>query len=100
MEVMEATLGAKLLQILADFSVYILIITPIVSVILRDRIKNSVNATGIFGVAVASSAFINFRIWIIEMIRWNNMRLIVSSFALYILGTSETIVIFKSSHKH
>lgn len=95
---MEATLGAKLLQILADFSVYILIITPIVSVILRDRIKNSVNATGIFGVAVASSAFINFAVWIAAMMRWNSMHLIVSSFALFILSISETIRIVKDSH--
>lgn len=98
MEVMEATLGAKLLQILADFSVYILIITPIVSVILRDRIKNSVNATGIFGVAVASSAFINFAVWIAAMMRWNSMHLIVSSFALFILSIRETVRLFKDSH--
>ncbi len=95
---MEATLGAKLLQILADFSVYILIITPVVSVILRDRLKSSVNATGIFGVAVASSTFINFGVWFFAMMRWNSMHLIVSSFALFILSIRETIRILKDSH--
>lgn len=95
---MEATLGAKLLQILADFSIYILIITPVVSVILHDRIKNSVNATGIFGVAVASSMFINFGVWIVAMMRWNSMHLIVSSFALLMLSIRETVRLFKDSH--
>ena len=95
---MEATLGAKLLQILADFSVYILIITPVVSVILRDRVKSSVNATGIFGVAVASSILINFGVWFFAMMRWNSMDLIVSSFALFILSIRETIRIVKDSH--
>jgi hypothetical protein len=95
---MEATLGAKLLQILADFSVYILIITPVVSVILHDRIKNSVNATGIFGVAVTSSMFINFGVLIFAMMRWNSMDLIVSSFALFILSIRETVRLFKDSH--
>jgi hypothetical protein len=95
---MEATLGAKILARLADFSVYILIITPVVSVILHDRIKNSVNATGIFGVAVMSSMFINFGVWIFAMMRWNSMDLIVSSFALFILSIIETIRLFKDSH--
>lgn len=95
---MEATLGAKLLKILADFSIYILIITPVVSVILRDRVKSSVNATGIFGVAVASSILINFGVWFFAMMRWNSMHLIVSSFALFILSIRETIRILKDSH--
>lgn len=95
---MEVTLGTKILARLADFSIYILIITPVVSVILHDRIKNSVNATGIFGVAVASSMFINFGVWIFAMMRWNSMHLIVSSFALFILSIRETIRLFKDSH--
>ena len=96
---MEATLVSKIIATLADVILYTLIIVPVISVILRDRFKVT-NVTGVFAFVVALSMLINFRIWIIEMIRWNNMRLIVSSFALYILGTSETIVIFKSSHKH
>lgn len=95
---MEVTLGIKILARLADFSIYILIITPVVSVILHDCIKNSVNATGIFGVAVMSSMFINFGVWIVAMMRWNSMHLIVSSFALLILSIRETIRIFKDSH--
>jgi hypothetical protein len=95
---MEVTLGTKILARLADFSICILIITPVVSVILHDRIKNSVNATGIFGVAVASSMFINFGVWIVAMMRWNSMHLIVSSFALLILSIRETVRLFKDSH--
>lgn len=95
---MEVTLGAKILKILADASIYTLVIVPVVSVILRDRIKNNTNATGIFGVAVASSIFINFGVWIVEMMRWNNIHLIVSSFALFILSISETVRLFKYSH--
>lgn len=95
---MEVTLGTKILTRLADFSIYILIITPVVSVILHDRIKNSVNATGIFGVAVASSILINFGVWFFAMMRWNSMDLIVSSFALFILSIRETIRILKDSH--
>jgi hypothetical protein len=96
---MEVTLVSKLLATLADVILYTLMIMPVVSVILRDRFKIT-NVTGVFAVVVAWSTLINGQIWIIEMVRWNNMRLIVSSFALFILGTSETIVIFKSSHKH
>ena len=95
---MEVTLGTKILARLADFSICILIITPVVSVILRDRIKTSVNATGIFGVAVTSSMFINFGVWIVAMMRWNSMHLIVSSFALLILSIRETVRLFKDSH--
>ena len=96
---MEVTLGAKILVTLADASVYMLMIAPVVSVILRDRIKTNTNETGVFSVAVALSMFILFGVWIIEMIRFNNMRLIVSSFALLILSISETIGIFKYSPK-
>lgn len=94
---MEVTLGAKILATLADVILYTLMIVPVVSVILRDQIKT--NETGVFSVAVVLSMFILFGVWIIEMIRWNNMRLIVSSFALLILSISETIGIFKYSPK-
>lgn len=96
---MEATLVSKIIATLANVIFYTLMIVPVVSVIVRDRFKVT-NVTGVFAFVVALSMLISGQIWIIEMIRWNNMRLIVSSFALYILGTSETIIIFKSSHKH
>lgn len=96
---MEVTLGSKILTTLAEVILYTLMIVPVVSVILRDRFEIT-NVTGVFAFVVALSMLVNCQIWIIEMVRWNNMRLIVSSFALFILGTSETIVIFKYSHKH
>jgi len=96
---MEVTLVSKLLATLANVIFYTLMIMPVVSVILRDRCKIT-NVPGVFAFVVALSMLINGQLWIIEMIRWNNMRLIVSLFALYILGTSETIIVFKSSRKH